>query len=171
MKLTLKGPVGDLSRSIKRGNIPEDVKAVKQVLMTLGIAPELGHDANAHPSLVVAIRKFQKLFLPNPDGRIDPAPGGTLRRLNELAGGKAIVVNLNRQVLDAFSSLNRVYHFDCAAGDAQHPTPPGYFAIQAGRKHAKYRSKTYDAQMDYAMFFHQGYAIHMAYMVGVTSLL
>ena len=171
MNITLRGPVGDVARSNKPGNFAEDVKTVKHVLKTLGIAPELAVDSSANPGLIDAIKKFQKLFMPSPDGRIDPPPGDTLRRLNELANGKAIVVNLKRQVLDAFSHLTRAHHFDCAAGDAQHPTPPGYYAIQPGRKHEKYRSRTYDAQMDYAMFFHQGYAIHMAHMVGVTSFL
>jgi lipoprotein-anchoring transpeptidase ErfK/SrfK len=168
MKIILKGPVGNLNK--KQGNLPEDVKAVKQILKKLDIAPDLVVDTNVNVNLITAIKKFQKLFMKQPDGRIDPQ-GETIRRLNKLADGKAIVVHLKQQILDAYSNLTRIYHLDCVAGDAMHPTPPGYYAIQPGRKYRKYRSRTYDAQMDYAMFFYHGYAIHMAYMVGVSSYL
>jgi lipoprotein-anchoring transpeptidase ErfK/SrfK len=82
-----------------------------------------------------------------------------------------IVVSLERQKLLAHENATIVYEFDCATGDSQNPTPRGNFSILPGRKHRKYRSKQYNAQMDYAMFFYKGYAIHMAYAVGVTSYL
>jgi lipoprotein-anchoring transpeptidase ErfK/SrfK len=82
-----------------------------------------------------------------------------------------IVVSLERQKLLAYENETVVYEFDCATGDGANPTPKGDFRIQPGRKYRKYRSKQYDAQMDYAMFFHKGYAIHMAYAVGITSYL
>ena len=80
-----------------------------------------------------------------------------------------IVVNLERQVLLAYENNREVYEFHCVTGDKDHPTPRGNFRVY--RKHRKYRSKKYNVQMDYAMFFYKGYAIHMAYFVGVMSFL
>jgi len=166
--IKIGSPVGDLARTKKPGNRPRDVEVVKKALVVLGINPRLELGGAATPQLTRAIRKLQRLFKMSQDGRIDPN-GGTLRKLNELAGGKAIVVNLDRQILSAFRRLQRVYRWDCASGDSKHRTPPGYFKIH--RKHRIYRSKTYDTQMDYAMFFHRGYAIHMAYGVRIISTL
>jgi len=166
--IKLSSPVGKLSQTKKRGNLPNEVKTIKGTLQKLGIYTGVSIDETVNDLFVKSIRTFQSLYMAQPDGRIDPG-GGTLRRINELAGGKAIVVNLNRQILNAFSKLSQTYNFDCASGDVNHRTPPGYYRIY--RKHKTYRSKTYDAQMDYAMFFHRGYAIHMAHIVGVTSFL
>jgi lipoprotein-anchoring transpeptidase ErfK/SrfK len=80
-----------------------------------------------------------------------------------------IVVKLSDQTLTAYENKAEVYKFHCATGDSAHPTPQGKWRIY--RKHRKYRSKKYDAQMDYAMFFHGGYAIHMAYLVTAHSFL
>lgn len=171
MWIKLKRPVGDLSGLPRRkddGNVPAEVKEIKVVLSRLGIAPQLMPDGKVDPELIDVITRFQKLFMRRPDGRIDPS-GGTLRRLNQLANRKAIIVDLRRQILTAYASARRAYRFDCTSGTAADPTPPGYYAIQ--RKYAKYRSKTYDAQMDYAMFFYRGYAIHMAVGVEFTSML
>lgn len=80
-----------------------------------------------------------------------------------------IVVNLNEQKLYAYENASQVYDFHCTTGDNDHPTPAGTWRIY--RKHESYRSRKYDAQMDWAMFFHEGYAIHMAYAVTLTSFL
>jgi len=75
---------------------------------------------------------------------------------------RKIVVSLGRQVLTAFESDGKVFlECDCVTGDSTHPTEPGTFYIL--RKERIYRSKTYNAQMDYAMFFtRDGKAIHKA---------
>jgi len=72
---------------------------------------------------------------------------------------KHIVVNLEDQTVDAFEDDNAVHHFICVTGDDDHPTDQGTFRIF--RKQHPYRSKSYDVQMDYAMFFTQdGKALH-----------
>ena len=82
---------------------------------------------------------------------------------------KRIIVDLSRQILFAYDGDKLVYQFDCVTGDRENPTPPGRFQIS--RKHRFYRSRTYNAQMDYAMFFNQGIAIHQAYLVMAVSYL
>ena len=168
MAIKLQGPVGDLSKTSKKGNLPADVKYVKGAFTALGILSEEDNSAEATQTLIAAIKTLQGVCGITADGRIDPG-GGTLTKLNDLTEGKTIIVNLHRQVLDAYNKSSRTYHFNCASGDSSHPTPPGYYKIQ--RKEKVYRSKTYDAQMNYAMFFHRGYAIHMAHAVGITSYL
>ncbi|CAN7616901.1 L,D-transpeptidase [Acidovorax sp. Leaf78] len=64
---------------------------------------------------------------------------------------KTIKVNLSLQIVEAMEGLKRVFVFDCVTGDKGHPTNRGSFRIS--RKAHPYRSKTYDVQMDYAMFF------------------
>lgn len=81
---------------------------------------------------------------------------------------KNIEVNLKRQVLFAYENDKKVYEFDCVSGDEDHPTNIGTFTIF--RKERKYRSKKYNVQMDYAMFFtNDGKAIHQGYAVGPLS--
>ncbi len=85
------------------------------------------------------------------------------------SNSKSIHVNLTQQRLEAREGTKVVLRFHCATGDRDHPTPRGTYKIY--RKHAVYRSKTYDAQMNNAMFFHQGYAIHESSAVLITSFL
>jgi lipoprotein-anchoring transpeptidase ErfK/SrfK len=81
---------------------------------------------------------------------------------------KRIVVDLSRQLLYAYDGEELIHCFDCVSGDHDHPTPVGDWGIY--RKHETYRSRTYDAQMDYAMFFKRtGEAIHEGYAVGPMS--
>lgn len=83
---------------------------------------------------------------------------------------KRIVVKLDRQVLQAFDGDTKVHELECATGDDDHPTDPGLFRVF--RKHRHYRSRKYDAQMDFAMFFtRDGKAIHESHAVGITSYL
>jgi hypothetical protein len=73
--------------------------------------------------------------------------------------GKRIVVDLDSQTVDAHDDGARVYHFDCVTGDQSHPTTPGIFSVI--RKAHPYRSRRYDVQMNYAMFFTaDGKALH-----------
>jgi lipoprotein-anchoring transpeptidase ErfK/SrfK len=72
---------------------------------------------------------------------------------------KRIVVLLDSLKLQAYENDTLVYEFDHVPGDDDHKTPKGCHFIN--RKHKTYRSKTYNAQMDYAMFFTTtGEAIH-----------
>jgi lipoprotein-anchoring transpeptidase ErfK/SrfK len=72
---------------------------------------------------------------------------------------KHIVVNLEEQMVEAFDGDESVFQFICVTGDDDHPTDKGVFHIF--RKQHPYRSKTYDVQMDYAMFFTEdGKALH-----------
>jgi lipoprotein-anchoring transpeptidase ErfK/SrfK len=73
---------------------------------------------------------------------------------------KHIFVNLEEQTVQAFEDDNfQVYDFICVTGDDDHPTDKGVFKIF--RKQHPYRSKTYNVEMDYAMFFTEdGKALH-----------
>lgn len=71
---------------------------------------------------------------------------------------KRIEVSLADQVLTAIEDGKTAHRFDCVTGDDDHPTTAGSWMIH--RKHRTYRSKKYNAQMDYAMFYHNGEAIH-----------
>lgn len=74
-------------------------------------------------------------------------------------GPKSISVNLALQTLEAYEGKLVVFRFDCVSGDRDHPTDRGIFRIF--KKDRIYRSRTYNAQMNYAMFFTQdGKAIH-----------
>ena len=81
--------------------------------------------------------------------------------------GKSIMVDLKNQKLQAFLGMGLVFDFECVTGDATHPTDVGKFTVL--RKAHPYRSKTYDVQMDYAIFFtNDGKAIHQYH--GVMGL-
>lgn len=82
---------------------------------------------------------------------------------------KSISVNLSRQIVVATDGDRQVYKFDCAAGDKEHRTPIGRYSVY--KKDLRHFSSKYKAQMDYALFFHGGYAIHMSHIVGLTSYL
>ncbi|WP_349252623.1 L,D-transpeptidase [Burkholderia sp. AU32357] len=52
-----------------------------------------------------------------------------------------------------------MFRFDCVTGDSEHPTDRGAFRIM--RKYPTYRSRAYNMQMNYAMFFTgDGKALH-----------
>jgi lipoprotein-anchoring transpeptidase ErfK/SrfK len=167
VSLAIDAPVGRLQPA-RRGNEPDDVVRIRAALDRLNFDVELGAGSSCSPVLISTIGTFQGLFMTNPDRRIDPR-GTTIRKLRQLSTGKTIVVSLRRQVLVALNDLQPAHTFDCVSGDSAHPTPPGLYRVH--RKHRRYRSRTYDAQMDYAMFFHRGYAIHMAYGVTFSSYL
>lgn len=78
-----------------------------------------------------------------------PAPSST----------KTIKVDLVQQIVEAFDGTTRVFRFECVTGDKDHPTDRGTFRIL--RKNHPYRSRAYNVQMDYAMFFtNDGKALH-----------
>ncbi len=80
---------------------------------------------------------------------------------------KEIFVDLARQILYAFDGEEVFRQYDCVSGDNAHATTVGRHRIS--RKHRIYRSRQYDAQMNYAMFFHRGEAIHEAQAVQLMS--
>jgi lipoprotein-anchoring transpeptidase ErfK/SrfK len=108
----------------------------------------------------------------NPDGVISPL-GNTILFLGGVrSSGKAILVDLDDQNLYAFNGPKLIFEFYCASGDRVHPTATWPSLYKIFRKHEVYRSRTYNAQMDYAMFFtSDGKAIHQSNVVGLTSVL
>lgn len=82
---------------------------------------------------------------------------------------KTIKVNLAQQIVEAYEGTERIFRFECVTGDKDHPTDRGTFRIL--RKHHPYRSRTYNVQMDYAMFFtHDGKALHQYHGVVPLSI-
>ena len=152
MIIVLKGPVGDLARGSRSGNHPNEVKKIKSALHLYGFLPDEDRTPQVTPNLIKAIKRFQALLSPKPDGRIDPR-GRTLKKLNSLLKNRTIIVSLEDQILSSFEGMKKVHSFHCTSGKTNHITPKGIYSIY--RKHRFYRSKTYDAQMDYAMFFLQ----------------
>ena len=77
----------------------------------------------------------------------------------ETAKQKQIRVYIDRQILLALEGEKRVYTFDVVTGKEGKETEAGNYKIF--KKHQKYVSKTYGAEMPYTMFFTpDGKAIH-----------
>ena len=103
-------------------------------------------------------------------------PGGAGRYYNGSAtkkpqhsAPKTIKVSLAQQIVEAYEGSTRIFLFDCVTGDKDHPTDSGVFRIM--RKVHPYRSRTYNVQMDYAMFFtHDGKALHQYHGVVPLSI-
>ncbi|GAA4737589.1 L,D-transpeptidase [Flavisolibacter ginsenosidimutans] len=75
---------------------------------------------------------------------------------------KKIIVDISEQRLQALTDDKVVYDFPCVTGDAEHATPRGKFTVLS--KKEIYRSKTYDAQMNYALqLTTDGIYIHESY--------
>lgn len=131
-------------------------------------------DADVVGNLTKAIKAFQKDFqkMRSPDGIVSPS-GNTILYLGGVrAKGKVIMVDLEDQNLFAYDGTDFVYEFHCATGDDAHPTATWPEVHKIFRKHKVYRSKKYNAQMDFAMFFtYDGKAIHKSNAVTVTSFL
>jgi lipoprotein-anchoring transpeptidase ErfK/SrfK len=69
------------------------------------------------------------------------------------------VVSIKDQTIEAREDGRLIHRFPCETGGQGHATDPGVFQIRS--KRPVYRSMTYDAQMNYAMFFSSdGKAIH-----------
>lgn len=166
-------------------NKPTDVKTVIDLLsqrkeqdtykkhLSGMIVPEFGEDQHID-KLIKAIKFFQRSFqkMNSPDGIISPI-GNTILYLGGVrSSGKVILVDLDDQNLYAYNGPKLIYEFYCASGDRVHPTTRWPSLHRVFRKHEVYRSRTYNAQMDYAMFFTtDGKAIHQSNAVGLTSLL
>ena len=106
------------------------------------------------------------------DGVVSPS-GSTILYLGGVRLiGKHIIVDLDDQNLYAYDGKKKIHEFHCASGDKKHPTAIKPSLHHIFRKHQKYRSRAYNAQMDYAMFFtNDGKAIHQSNAVSVTSFL
>lgn len=132
------------------------------------------NDPKLSERITAAIVSFQKLVqeLKSPDGIVSPN-GTTVYYLGGVRkNGKQIIVDLDDQNLYAFEGSQLKYKFYGASGDADHPTATKPQLFHIFRKHEKYVSKTYNARMDYAMFFtYDGKAIHQSNAVALTSIL
>lgn len=83
----------------------------------------------------------------------------TSSKASSSKSSKVIKVDLTAQLVDAYDGSERIHRFECVSGDKDHPTDRGKFKIQ--RKHEIYRSRAYNVQMNYAMFFTaDGKALH-----------
>jgi lipoprotein-anchoring transpeptidase ErfK/SrfK len=71
---------------------------------------------------------------------------------------REIVVDVNTQRVFSLARGVTFRTMEGITGDGEHPTPRGSFRIRSKRR--EYRSKKYDAQMNYAMFFNGGVALH-----------
>ena len=124
--------------------------------------------------IIQCIYEFQKKVQKSnqPDGLVLPNGNSILFLGGVRNQGKQIIVDLDDQNLYAFNGNVKVHSFYCASGDEKYPTAKEPSLHKIFRKHEKYRSRKYDAQMDYAMFFtYDGKAIHQSNAVGITSLL
>lgn len=84
--------------------------------------------------------------------------------------GKEIHIYIERQILIAQENGEEVYNFDIVIGREGKETTAGTFEIF--RKHEKYTSNAYGAEMPYAMFFTtDGKAIHGTQMATLRSYL
>jgi hypothetical protein len=155
-----------ISGSVGEGgkNASSDVRIIQAALNRL-IDPErtlarFQTDGRSSPSLIAALKQFQVLALQlaQPDGRVDPG-GKTYKALARTLQLKRIRVSLEAQVLEAIEDGRVIHRFPCMTGADDHPTDPGTFKIF--KKNREHRSRAYDAQMNYAMFFTKdGKAIH-----------
>src|SRR6516164_11406037 len=79
-----------ISSSVGQGGVnkPEDVLIVQKLLNKHRLV-KLAEDKKCGPSTIQAILAFQKSFLSNPDGRVDPG-GTTWKRLTNTVGTTAV---------------------------------------------------------------------------------
>jgi hypothetical protein len=153
--------------SVGRGgrNNAADVRVIQGALNRFlgacgGSMPKADTDGHPSEALFTSLQRFQQRYFGvlTPDGRVDVG-GNTYLALAKQLHVKRIAVNLSEQMVEAIENGCSVLNFMCVSGDSTHPTDPGIFQIS--RKQHPYRSRTYDVQMDYAMFFTQdGKALH-----------
>lgn len=88
----------------------------------------------------------------------------------ESSAGKEIRVYIDRQFLIALEGEEEKYRFDVVTGRDGKETTAGTYQIF--RKHEKYESRAYGAEMPYTMFFTaDGKAIHGTQMAPLRSYL
>jgi hypothetical protein len=165
----LKGSVGK-GKANDRGDVQVVQGALNRVIGPAASERLATHGEFGH-ALEAAILRFQRFAvgLPNQDGCVDRG-GKTYRALADTLGLKRIIVSLEAQWLDALEDGRRVFGFPCVTGSGGHPTDPGVFRI--GAKYETYRSKAYDVDMNFAMFFtNDGKAIHQYHgTAGLTAV-
>ncbi len=145
-------------------NQSADVRIIQGALNRI-VEPEraltrLQTDGRISPSTVAALKQFQRtaLGVQTPDGRVDPG-GKTWLVLANTLKLKRIRVSLQDQIVEAIQDGRVIHRFPCITGAEDHPTDPGTFKIF--RKNKEHRSRAYDAQMNYAIFFTKdGKAVH-----------
>lgn len=124
--------------------------------------------------LIDCITEFQRIIqgAAKADGIVGPT-GNTILHLGGVKRiGKQIIIDMDDQKLHAYDGIKKSYSFHCATGDKDHPTAIKPSLHHVFRKYEKYRSRTYNAQMNYAMFFtNDGKAIHQSNAVMATSFL
>jgi lipoprotein-anchoring transpeptidase ErfK/SrfK len=83
---------------------------------------------------------------------------------NRITQPRKIEVDLSDQRLFAWEGKKLVYSFRISTGKRSTPTPVGQFKINSKYRTNRMRGPGYDIpNVPYAMYFHQGYAIHGAY--------
>jgi lipoprotein-anchoring transpeptidase ErfK/SrfK len=74
---------------------------------------------------------------------------------------QVIKISLAHQIVEAFEGMTRVFRFECVTGDKDHPTDRGVFKIIRKPPDYRYRSRAYNVQMNYPLFFtSDGKALH-----------
>lgn len=83
--------------------------------------------------------------------------------------GKAILVNLKRQTVTTYLDGKPQFSLNTVTGDKDNPTLPGKFKVV--RKERYWVSRQFGVDMNFALFFDQGKAIHESQMVGLLHSL
>ncbi|BAT56532.1 ErfK/YbiS/YcfS/YnhG [Nostoc sp. NIES-3756] len=82
----------------------------------------------------------------------------------QISQPRRIEIDLSQQRLFAWEGKKLVYSFRVSTGKRSTPTPVGKFAIDTKYRINRMRGTGYDIpDVPYAMYFHEGYAIHGAY--------
>lgn len=105
--------------------------------------------------LLILFALMPTMFLPKPE-----APA------NLASKDKAIVIDLEKQVLYAYENGKLVHRFLAVSGMLDHETPPGNYKVRT--KKENHHSSEFDAPMPYTMFIieERGIAIHAGLAVG-----
>jgi lipoprotein-anchoring transpeptidase ErfK/SrfK len=84
--------------------------------------------------------------------------------VQQISQPRRIEIDLSDQRLFAWEGKKLVYSFRVSTGKRSTPTPTGSFKISSKYRVNRMRGRGYDIpDVPYAMYFHQGYAIHGAY--------
>ncbi|MEA5549435.1 L,D-transpeptidase [Anabaena cylindrica UHCC 0172] len=88
----------------------------------------------------------------------------TVSKTKQISLSRRIEIDLSEQRLRAWDGKTLVYSFRISTGKRRTPTPVGRFQINSKYRVNRMRGRGYDIpDVPYAMYFHQGYAIHGAY--------